>query len=211
MSGRTLEEFFDSLSPLETFEKEVFLGNEEYSQDLCDFILTLSLIWNDAKNISIFHDTVQKHRPSEEEFQNPSDMPITPEWGEFCGIYIFIEKSMVALIHELFSLIRKSKDILDDPVFQNILRQMHRGCRDSWNTIVEYVNGGANSKTQLGKALLMIRHKITSHYDKGEIFKGYHRKFIEDSWIPYISRGSSMPQQRFYSTGCSPPGHLDCQ
>ena len=130
-------------------------------------------------------------------------MPITPFWGEVAGIKIYLEKTLVALIHELFSLIRKSKNVIESSSFKEIYRLLHKNSRNSWRTILKYSFGEADSKTELGKALLMVRHKIANHYDKDEIYKGYQRKFLESKNIPFISRGNSMIEKRFYFADAS--------
>ena len=193
-----IEESLKNLNPLETFDKNVFIGDDQYSQDLCSFILALSLIWNDTKNILSFYEYIKELKPKEIEFSDPKDMPIKPIWGEISGFEIYLEKTLIALIHELFFLIRNSKNVIESKCFKSICKQLHQNCRDSWNIIILYAFGQADSKTALGKALLMIRHKIANHYDKNEILKGYKKKFILDSNLPYISRGNSMIEKRFY-------------
>ncbi len=193
-----IKESLSKLSPLETFNKEAFIGDHEYGQDLCNFVLALSLIWNDTKNIMLFYEYLKDLKPKDIEFSDPNAMPIMPIWGEISGIKFYLEKSLIALIHELFSLIRNSKDVLESNSFKTIYKQLRRNCRESWDTIISFASGGADSKTPLGKALLMVRHKITNHYDKNEIFKGYKKKFLLESSIPYISRGNRMLEERFY-------------
>ena len=198
-----IEESLKSLNPLESFNKEAFIGDHQYSQDLCNFILALSLIWNDTKNILIFYEYIKELKPKNKEFSDPKEMPIMPIWGEISGIEIYLEKTLIALIHELFFLIKNSKDVVESNCFKTICKQLHKNCRDSWNIIISYAFGDADSKTPLGKALIMIRHKIANHYDKNEIFKGYKKKFLSESNIPYISRGNSMLEKRFYFADAS--------
>ena len=193
-----IEKSLDVLKPLETFDKEVFIGNDEYSQDFCNFVLTLSLIWNDLKNLMVFLDHLRSIEPQNIVIKDPKDMPITPKWGEISGVKIYIEKLFIALMHELFKLIRESKDIIDSKNFRDLYKQLSKDCRIAWDILLEYAHEKSRSDTDLGKALLMVRHKITNHYDKNEIFKGYKRKFITHAHIPYISRGGNMLEQRFY-------------
>lgn len=193
-----INESLEELKPIETFNKEVFFGNEEFSQELCNFILALSVIWNDLKNLFIYFEYVKSLQPKDDIFDKPEEMPVTTKWGEISGIKNFIEKSVVAIIHELFKLIRESKDVIESKMYKNILRQIRKSSRESWFIIEQYAFNRADSKTDLGKALLMIRHKISNHYDKDELFKGYKRKFESKSFIPFISRGNNMLEQRFY-------------
>jgi hypothetical protein len=199
MIKRSLE----SLKPLETFNKEVFVGNDEYTQDLCNFLLALSLIWNDTKNILLFYDYINSLKPKEKEINTPEDMPIMPIWGEISGIENYLEKSLVALIHELFSLIRSSTNVIESKCFKAIRKLLYKKSREAWDIIVSFASGQDDESTELSKVLLMVRHKIANHYDKNEIFKGYKRKFITGTYIPYISRGNKMLEERFYFADAS--------
>ncbi|MFC1693677.1 hypothetical protein ACFL1R_09250 [Candidatus Latescibacterota bacterium] len=193
-----IEESLSSLSKLDTFDKNAFIGDNGYSQDLCNFILALSLIWNDTKNIIMFHDYIISLKPKDKEHYDPKDMPVKPILGEISGIEVYLEKSLIAVIHELFILVRNSKDVVESDCFKKICKKLHKNCRESWGIIISYAFGGADSKTPLGKALLMVRHKIANHYDEKEIFKGYKKKFLMESNILYISRGIRMCEKRFY-------------
>lgn len=198
-----IEKSLSSLNPLETFKKEVFVGDDKYSQDLCNFVLTLSLIWNDTKNIALYLLYINSLKQNDKKFISPEDMPISPCWGEIAGIETYTEKLFIALIHELFNLIRKSKNVIESDCFNIILKQLHKSCRESWQVIINYAFGKADSNTPFGKALLMVRNKIANHYDKDEIFKGYQKKFINTSNDPCISRGNKMLEQRFYFADAS--------
>ena len=198
-----LEKSILHLKDLETFDKNVFVGDNLYNQSLCNLILAISLIWNDTKNLSSFYEHIKTLEPKGVTKNTPEEMLITPFFGEYHGFKIHIEKLLVAVIHELFLLIRNSKDIIESPCFQHICKQMHKNCRESWQVILKYAFGGADKKTPLGKALLMVRHKIANHYDKDELFKGYKRKFLSTNNIPYISRGNMMCETRFYFADAS--------
>ena len=119
-----IEKSLSSLSPLETFNKDAFIGDHEYSQDLCNFILAVSLIWNDTKNIMLFYEHIQSMKPKDKEFDDPKNMPVMPIWGEISGLEIYLERSLIAVIHELFSLIKNSKKLLNP----NVLIQFSYNC-----------------------------------------------------------------------------------
>lgn len=186
------------LKELETFNKNVFVEDEKHSQEYCNFILALALIWNDNKDLNLYFDFVHAAKPREKSSGKIAELSITSLWGEIAGHQIHLEKLLVALVHELFKLIRESNEILSSPSFKQMLSQVQRTNREAWGTIVEFANGKAESKTPFGKALLMIRHKIANHYEPKEIYKGYKTKFLEHDNIPFISRGYNMPEHRFY-------------
>ena len=57
----------------------------------------------------LFYEYLQSLKPKDKDFNDPKDMPIVPIWGEISGIEIYLEKSLIAVIHELFILIKKFK------------------------------------------------------------------------------------------------------
>ena len=186
------------LSPLDTFDKNVFIENDKYSQGLCNFILTLALIWNDIKNLLTLYKFMNKQLPKDIQVDKPEDMPIEPLWGEISGFKIFLEKHVVSIIHELFNLISNSKKEIESDQFKWIFKQLRKESKESWSTILKYSFGEDETQTNFGKILHRIRNKISNHYDKKEIFQGYKKKFIVGNEIPYISRGSTMAEHRFY-------------
>jgi len=198
-----LEDSILQLTDLETFDKHTFVEDNLYNQSICNFMLAISLIWNDTKNLTSFYEHIKTLDPKGESKIIPEEMLITPFYGEFYGFKIHIEKLLVALVHELFQLIRNSREIIESICFQSICKQLHKNCRESWQTILKYAFGGADKKTQFGKALLMVRHKIVNHYDKDELFKGFKRKFLNTDNVPYISRGNMMCEKRFYFADAS--------
>jgi hypothetical protein len=187
-----------NLSPLETFDKDVFKSDSKYSQELCNFVLTLALIWNDNKNLNVYNDFIEAAKPKGVEFVNPKEMPITTLWGELSGHLIYLEKMQIALIHELCEVIKNSKNVLVTQIFNEIVKQRQKIVRESWRTIVDFANGASKFKSPFGNALFMIRNKIANHYDPKEIYKGYVKKFSNPDTIPFISRGSAMCEHRFY-------------
>lgn len=195
---KMIEESLKNLSNLESFNKEAFLADDKYSQELCNFVLALSLIWNDIKNLLLYYEYLKSLEPIDISKVEDLKQLETPFWGELSGIKSYLEKTLIAIIHELFKLIKNSSDVLESKAYKSILKQLHPNCRHAWEIIVIYALGGVKDKESLGKALLMVRHKIANHYDKDELFKGYKRKFFLQENIPYISRGNSKMKRRFY-------------
>ena len=193
-----IEESLNNLNPLETFNPDVFVADKDYDQDLCNFILALSLVWNDMKDLMIYFEYMRSLEPVKIEIKKPEDMPIDCKWGEISGTKMHIEKLLVSLLHELVKLIRDSKGVIDSMCFKKIYKQLHKDSRLAWDTVLKFAYDEADSKSDLGRALIMVRNKITNHYDKNELFKGYKRKFIGTKEKPYISRGNNMLSHRFY-------------
>ncbi len=193
-----IEESLKNLNPLESFNKNAFIADEKYEQELCNFILALALVWNDTKNLLLYYEYLKSLEPLDVSKVEDLKQLETPFWGELSGIKNYLEKTLIAIIHELFRLIKDSKEILELKTYKSILKQLHPNCRHAWEIIVSVSLGGVKDKDPLGQALLRIRHKVANHYDKNELLKGYKRKFLSQKNIPFISRGESMMKRRFY-------------
>jgi len=198
MTERKIEDNLDQLNKLEKFDRGVFVGDSEYSQEFCNFFLALAMIWNDHKTLMLFWDHMATIIPENSDFDKPQDMPEEPIWGERSGIKVYLEKSLVALVFEFFKTVQKSKSVVDSPAFEALLKKMLPKYRSEWKQLVQYAIEGTTKNSLLGKALSKTRSKIVNHYDMGELKKGYTRKFFEQSFTPYISQGNSMSKTRFY-------------
>ena len=75
-----IKESISKLGPIETFDKNVFLENDKCHQNLCNFILSLALIWNDFKDILLFYEHI-KYRQD----QSPTDEKRITPLGGCCG------------------------------------------------------------------------------------------------------------------------------
>ena len=120
MTNNIIEENLSLLSDLQSFDKEAFIGDDKFSQELCNLILTFAVIWNDNKSLSLYIDHMQAVTPTNVTVVNPNDMPREPLRGEVAGVKLFIEKQFIALMHELFKVIKESKGIINSPIFESI-------------------------------------------------------------------------------------------
>ena len=198
MTNRKIEDNLGLLSDLQSFDKNAFIGDDKFSQELCNLVLAFALIWNDNKNLSLLIDHMQSVTPSDVQFDNPKDMPREPLRGEIAGVKMFVEKQFIALMHELFKVIKESKEIINSTDFESVKSQIPPPYRAKWNEIYEAATTKAPNKSSLGKILPMTRHKIAYHYDVGEIIKGYRKKFMDTDELPLISRGNTMGSTRYY-------------
>jgi hypothetical protein len=198
MPSRKIEENFGRVSDLQSFDKNAFIGDDKFSQETCSLILAFALIWNDHKSLALYLDHIQTTKPTDIQVENPEDMPRTPIWGEIGGVTMFIDKQLTALVHELFVLIKKSQDIIKSNEFRAIVSQMHPIYRANWNELIKVATSKTTSQSQLGNILPRTRNTIAFHYDMGEIYKGYQKKFLGNDEKPLISRGNDMSKTRYY-------------
>lgn len=183
---------YSDIHSLDTFDESAFLGNESVSQDVCNFILALSCIYNDYKDILLSLSFLEQAKPS-------GDFEETAEWGEFSGLKFHVIRIQVALIHELLKVLNKSSKVFKDPFFDSVIMQIDKKGKDSWQTLVN-ISQGNEDPHKIAKMLLMIRNKISFHYDPKEISKGYKKYFCDttNKKKAYISRGSTLKEERYY-------------
>lgn len=199
---KTFREECSELAPLETFDPVAFRANAEVPQGLCNFVLTLALIYNDCKDLMYSYTVLVESQP---------DGPFrrTRQWGAWNGVKFHIIRMLVSLLHELFNLICDNQALLQHPFLVSVLKQLPKDARDAWKAVVA-VASGATPTDPLGKTLLLIRNKVVFHYDPRAILKGYSHHFLAPDALDdraFISRGGSMRETRFYFADAAATGY----
>jgi hypothetical protein len=193
----------EDLAPLETFAPSVFVGDANASQQVCNFVLALALVYNDCKDIIYAHIILEQSKPSDPPSRSRA-------WGAWGGIEHHIFRLIVGMLHSLFELIQSNRSALDDSFLQSVIRQLRADHRDAWQTVVG-VALDASPSDGLGRALMLVRNKIAFHYDPKCIFRGYQRHFLGEDprdERAFISRGMNMAQSRFYFADAASIGYV---
>jgi len=178
---------------LESFDPQAFVPDELASKDVCSFVLTLAVIFNDSKDIGFGVELLDEARPNGA--SNHSRI-----WGNFCALEQHLYRSFFGLLHELFQLMQTNQGVLEDKFFVSIISKMSKETRENWKQLVE-VTQGATPKTPLGHSLLLARNKVAFHYDAVQILRGFQEHFVGDERIDeraFVSRGRNMRRSRFY-------------
>lgn len=168
---KTFEEECAELALLETFDPTAFQADAKVPQDLCNFILTLALVYNDCKNLIHAYLVTAQFRPEGRFVKNRL-------WGAFSGVQFHILRTVIGLLHELFKLIKNNEHLLKHPFFTSVLQQINPSARKAWKTVVS-VALGTTPSDPLGKNLLLVRNKMSFHYDGKAIFTGYNHHFLK--------------------------------
>jgi len=192
-----------SLAKLETFSPDAFKSDDIVPQDVCNFVLALSLVFNDLRDLIQLHNAIVSQKP-EGEFK------INRKWGTYNGIWLHSLRLGISLVHEVLNLVNKNSKVLEHTFFKSVLKQIPREARDQWSDIVQ-ASQGKQVDTPFGKFALFIRNKISFHYDPKEIFKGYSQFFSSQndaSASAFVSRGSSMSKTRFYFADAAVRGYF---
>lgn len=192
-----------SLPAIESFDPSAFTANEEYSQDFCDLMLTLALFCNDLRDLILFHSLTCEAKP---ECQNNQICDIN---GQYHGLIHFIIRNYILKIKELSQVLGSNKSIISSREMDKVLAKLSKPMQKKWISIIDSLIGVNKSNEQFLKMLERIRHKISGHYEPGEIAKGYKAMFIEnhESCEPYISRGKIVSKTRFYFADAASQGY----
>ncbi len=194
------------LAPLQTFSQEAFVSDDNVPQDICNFVLALAPIYNDCKDGIFSNLILAESKPS-------GKFKLSPPWGAYNGIKVHYLRLNIALIQELLNLIADNQRTIKHPFFNSVVKQLSKQDRDSWDALA---NASLQKQTSspLNKFLLMIRNKVSSHYDPKELYRGYRYHFFRSgasSESPFISRGTSMQSSRFYFADAAADGYLQSQ
>ena len=188
----TYEDIANQLAPLESFDPSVFQGDAVISQKLCDFVLALTIAYNDLRDstfaLILLDDVVV----------NNDKIP-TPQLGLRNGLKETVLRIHIGFINELLALVAANKVILDHQAFRSLVNKLSVKGKKSWASI-QSAACDKKSNDPLVKALIIIRNKVAFHYDATQIGKAYKLAFLTKSEYdkPLLSRGSSMRETRFY-------------
>ncbi len=199
----TFQEECASLAPLETFDPAAFQADLKTPQSLCNFVLALALIYNDCKDTIGARVMLIQSKPE-------GEYRVNRIWGTYYGMDLHLLRLFISLLHELFALIRDNREVLDHPLMIEVIRQLRANARAAWNELVN-VALDATPKSELGRALLLIRNKVLFHYDPKCLFIGHSHHFLGQDRIQdraFVSRGLSMSQSRFYFADAAVQGYL---
>lgn len=179
------------------------MGNNEIPQELCNFILTLALVYNDFKYYMISYLMSSDCKPEGKRQRNSV-------WGEYTGIQLHIIRLHVGFAYELLNLIKNNERLLKGKFFSEITRILNRDARAAWKDLV---NVALQRKIKGDRANLLarIRNKVTFHYDIDELFRGYKSGFFKDNDVlenACISLGNSIESSRFYFADLAIQGYL---
>ena len=190
---KIFSEYSAKLSPHKEFDPKAFIEGENASQELCSFVLTLALAYNDFRFYNMVFLMVTESKPLGTQQRNPA-------WGEYAGFRLHIFRLTVGFVHELFRLIQDNRKLLDDPFLKEVIRCLNKKARGSWTGLVEAALVDSTTPRR-SNPFFMIRNKLIFHYNSSELFSGYKKGFIKDG-VPIetacISLGNTLSESRFY-------------
>ena len=193
----------DALAELETFAPDVFEGDEEVSQEICSFVLSLALIWNDCKDATYAQGLLHKCEPG--------DPPgPTREWGAYGGIDLHVFRYQVDLLHELLTLVCRNQSIARCYYVDGLVRRLPRQEQEAWDSLVQVALGSVPAEP-FGQCLLAVRNKLSSRYDPRAMQQGYRNHFLgegKEDDCAYISSGASASATRFFFADAAAFGYL---
>jgi len=193
----------DALARLETFAPDVFVGDDDVSQEVCNFVLSLALIWNDFKDAIYAHALLRGCEPA-------TDPGPTREWGVFGGIDLHLFRYEVGLVHELLTVVLKNQSVARGYYVDRLVRRLPSEVKDAWYTMLQVALGSVPTDP-FGKCLVAIRSKLDNHYDPRGLERGYRNHFLgegrEDDRA-FVSQGTDRSTTRFYFADAAAFGYL---
>ena len=91
MYMQNLSKESEQLAPLQTFDPNAFVGNDEVPQNICNFVLAMALVYNDCKN-GMFSNLLLA------DFKPAGKSKASRSWGAYSGIkFHYVLKSGVKM------------------------------------------------------------------------------------------------------------------
>lgn len=191
------------LAKLESFNAAAFRGDDTVPQHVCSFVLTLALAFNDLRDIFHVHILLVADKPK-------GTFKVNRHWGGYNGAWYHSVRLMTALVHELLNLVHIHHASLEHPFFKAVLKQLRPEDRRQWDSLVR-VAQGKQADTPLGRFALLVRNKLSFHYDPKSIFAGYEHHFSSGcagSESAFVSRGKMMAETRYFFADAAAKGFL---
>lgn len=197
---------FDQLAPLATFDPEAFIDDDMQAQHVCNFVLSLALIYNDFKNLMWAFHYLSDGKP-----ENPDK--ISAYGGQYAAFKNHLLRLHFSVINELFQLIEDNANILAHPTLVETIRLLPKAAKECWQALVE-VSTKKDTKNKFIKDIFhRVRNKITYHSDVKEIAAGYRSFFYGSDGHPkmqaFISMGDGLSSTRFYFADAVVEGYLN--
>ncbi|HNX69022.1 MAG TPA: hypothetical protein PKI45_06010 [Candidatus Omnitrophota bacterium] len=189
-----MEKFYSGLQDPENFDPHAFIAGEHASQELCDFMLSATLFFNDLKDVILVHGLLREKSPKEKSGR-------TKEWGAFCGMEIHAIRQTMSLVHEFLEVIKANERIFKTEFYKKIYMQMTRKSRECWDAVLEVALKGKETTGPLVKLLHRVRNHASFHFEPRALGRGYKEMFFSGGRVKQkavISRGNTMGSSRFY-------------
>jgi hypothetical protein len=187
----------DPLAPLTNLEPEK-LVSKDGKDSLAEFILALSLVFNDLKGIVNWRDYIMSQ-------PHPDENTLSPELGEWIGFEMQTNRLLVAQLHELLRLIQEFEDTVEGDEIQRIIKKAPAPTRRRWDEIVRIATGkGSKGDDIFSKILVKVRNNASYHYYQPKALLAGFREFFYKSpknlgnEMALASIGNNMEQTRFY-------------
>jgi hypothetical protein len=189
------KEFSGTLSDI---SPNLLLGEKE--NDLDDFFLVLSVIFNDLKGLLYFGMSLEEHYRTA-----PSD-ELSVHSGEVGGLQAQQYRLLAGLIREFLAFLKENAAIVKSPAFQLILLKINRTNKELWNDLTQIAfDDEVKTKSTFAHSLMLIRSNVGFHYDQSrkelrKSFKEFFNKIPKTlhNTRAYYSLGQTMRETRFY-------------
>ena len=154
-------------------------------------ILTLTLIYNDAKNIVLINETLANV------YELDLEKAICDNNGELTGVNQYISRILFSHIHEALMYIKKQRKILESECFKKLTNNMSTDSKLKWELIStiayeeelderKFKKGFGGEYSNIIELLKTIRDNVGFHYQydnhpkKKRIVDGYRKFFFKE-------------------------------
>lgn len=192
-------------------------SNNGANEDIQEFILVISVIFNDLKGLLISHDTmVEVYEHSEPKERNSHR-------GEYAGIKMQLQTLIFGKLHETFEYLENSRDIYESEKIQSLLGGTSKKVKVTWDALYrlaireQITDQRFSDLSDILPTLEKIRHNVAFHYQmKKQLRNGYRKFFYEglsfvsagDREYAYRSSESDALKSRYFYADAALQGYL---
>ncbi|MFA5780502.1 MAG: hypothetical protein WC947_10250 [Elusimicrobiota bacterium] len=179
----------------------IFISNDKQEQEVCNFMLSLALLYNDFKDLVWLSKNLISVKPKEPVEKNSYN-------GHYGGLVWHLERLYYSLMRELFKIICENIESIKHEMFIETERKLGKEVKTCWQSIIDISNEvnsdnkSLDEESKLLKEIFMrIRNNLGYHFAPKEIMNGYKTFFKSENGKAeesYISLGNSLSKRRFY-------------
>jgi hypothetical protein len=177
------------------------LNLEKEEKEFREALLTLSLIFNDLKNLVYVLLECERCGPSDRK-------KLTRYNGQFSAMHFHIQRVLIGTFFEVLEFVQKNRAIFESAEFEALTSKLTKKRREKWNELMELAESKYTKSNDFYASLMKLRHNLGFHYSRSWIGEGFEFFFTKHQKEAYVSFGENWSRARLYFADAAMQGKL---
>lgn len=175
------------LGAVEAIPSKIFVSDDKERIELYSVVLSMSMFFNNLRDIFIIYQLVKSELKGIEQTNNPA-------YGQHSGMIIFVDKLFDAYLYEFLKLVEKNNDLFESEHFNNfVFVKLPKEAKVRWKKLLVLVK----TKGKVFQVLEKLRNNLGFHYyQPKKLYQGYFDNINLEEL--YLSFGPTVSHTRYY-------------